>query len=138
MIALKQEIWIWYFFEDETSLFPFPPLDYFRHSKELMDFRQKVPALEPGVPYETFLHQEEVCIQLAVLILIFAEDFLTSFEDSLTFEDLKTFSMDLDLDLEGFEVLCDVVIMGEVLFVLFWEVENLCIALEVNTLIFCK
>lgn len=92
LIALKQEIWIWYFFEDETSLFPFPPLDYFRHSKELMDFRQKVPALEPGVPYETFLHQEEVCIQLAVLILIF-EGFSTfgdslTFLDSLTFEDL--------------------------------------------------
>lgn len=86
------------------------------------------------IPYEMFLlHQEEVCIQLAVLILIFAEDFLTSFEDSLTF------SMDLDLDLEGFEVLCDVVITEEVLFVLFWEVENdLCIVLEVNTSTFCK
>ena len=42
------------------------------------------------------------------------------------------------MDLEAFEVLCDGVIMGEVLFVLFWEVENLCIVLEVNTLIFCK
>lgn len=126
-------------------LFPFPPsLDYyvFRHSKVLKDFRQKeVQVLEPVmIPYEMFLlHQEEVCIQLAVLILIFAEDFLTSFEDSLTFEDLKTFSMDLDLDLEGFEVLCDVVITEEVLFVLFWEVENdLCIVLEVNTSTFCK
>jgi len=108
----------------------------------LKDFRQKeVQVLEPVmIPYEMFLlHQEEVCIQLAVLILIFAEDFLTSFEDSLTFEDLKTFSMDLDLDLEGFEVLCDVVITEEVLFVLFWEVENdLCIVLEVNTSTFCK
>ena len=126
-------------------LFPFPPsLDYyvFRHSKVLKDFRQKeVQVVEPVmIPYEMFLlHQEEVCIQLAVLILIFAEDFLTSFEDSLTYEDLKTFSMDLDLDLEGFEVLCDVVITEEVLFVLFWEVENdLCIVLEVNTLTFCK
>ena len=108
----------------------------------LKDFRQKeVQVLEPVmIPYEMFLlHQEEVCIQLAVLILIFAEDFLTSFEDSLTYEDLKTFSMDLDLDLEGFEVLCDVVITEEVLFVLFWEVENdLCIVLEVNTSTFCK
>lgn len=41
------------------------------------------------------------------------------------------------MDLEAFEVLCDGVITGEVLFVLFWEVENLCIVLEVNTLIFC-
>lgn len=40
--------------------------------------------------------------------------------------------------MEAFEVLCDGVITEEVLFVLFWEVENLCIVLEVNTLIFCK